>query len=363
MPVTVVVGGQFGGEGKGKTVAHLSRNRQYDAVVRCGGPNSGHTVTINKEQVVLRQVPAGVVNPQTSLFLAAGCILDLNILSEEIEHFHLTPGRLRIDKNALILSPEYIEEEKQRQFDKNFGSTCTGTGIGVLNRILRGKGVKLARDIPSLKSYLSEVGNEIQTLHCQGRNIIVEGTQGYGLSLYHSPYYPFATSRDTIASSFLSEVGISPRIVSEIIMVLRTFPIRVGGNSGPLPNEISWKDIQEESNYPYFVQECTTVTKRLRRVARFDLELVKKANNANLPTQLAVMGLDYLDFENYNVRSFDQLTDKAVDFLSMLRRELRTKITLVGTGPTDNNIIDRIGSTEYEQQRGREREIKSAEMC
>ncbi len=85
MPVTVVVGGQFGGEGKGKTVAHLCRKYCFNAVVRCGGPNSGHTITIDNKQIVLRQIPAGVVNPSVKLYLAAGCILDLQVLSQEIE--------------------------------------------------------------------------------------------------------------------------------------------------------------------------------------------------------------------------------------------------------------------------------------
>ena len=79
MPIIVVVGGQFGGEGKGKITAHMCHNYSIDAVVRCGGPNSGHTVTINDKQTILRQVPAGVVNPYTKLFLAAGCLIDPDV--------------------------------------------------------------------------------------------------------------------------------------------------------------------------------------------------------------------------------------------------------------------------------------------
>jgi adenylosuccinate synthase len=355
MPITVVVGGQYGGEGKGKTVAHLCRNRGFDVAVRCGGPNSGHTITLNGRQVVLRQVPAGVVNPRTKLLLAAGCLLDQDVLFKEIELFSLNPNRLKIDRNAVIIKKDYAQKEKEAQLDNEIGSTCTGTGFAVSKRALRKKDVKLAKDTPSLKPYLTEVSKEIMSCHISGKRIVVEGTQGFGLSVYHSPYYPYATSRDTTASGFLSEAGISPLAVSDIIMVLRTFPIRVGGKSGPLPQEITWKVIQFESRYPYEPKEFTTVTKKLRRVARFDVEIVKTAAVANMPTQIALMGVDYLDYKNKGVTSFDQLTAKTKEFVFWLEREIEAPMTLIGSGPTDSELVDRLEECEYEQKRDGER--------
>src|SRR3990172_8768458 len=99
MPVTVVVGGQFGGEGKGKMTAHLCREHHFDVAVRCGGPNSGHTVTLAGQQAILRQVPAGVVSASARLMLSAGCLIDLDVLFAETEMLGLTPERLRIDRN------------------------------------------------------------------------------------------------------------------------------------------------------------------------------------------------------------------------------------------------------------------------
>ena len=80
-----------------------------------------------------------------------------------------------------------------------------------------------------------------------GERLVLEGTQGFGLSLVHSSYYPFVTSRDTTAAAFVSEAGFSPLDVDEIVLVIRAFPIRVGGNSGPLPNEIDWHTLSTES--------------------------------------------------------------------------------------------------------------------
>ncbi len=343
MSIAVVVGGQFGSEGKGKTTAYLCRERGYDVAVRCGGPNSGHTVTIDNNPVVLRQIPAGVVNPRTKLYLAAGCLLDLDILLEEIRSFNLTPDRLGIDYNAAIISTEYPKEEKENGLCSRIGSTCSGTGIAVAKRALRADDLRLAKDTPELKPFLTSVSDKIMDYYLNDKKIVIEGTQGFGLSVYHSPYYPYATSRDTTASAFLSEVGISPLVVTDIIMVIRTFPIRVGGNSGNLPKAIDWETVQKESGYPYKIQEFTSATKRLRRVARFDLEIVKKAVSVNRPTNIALMGVDYLDYKNKGAKYYNQLAQKTKEFILWLEQELAAKISFIGTGPSDYELIDRGG--------------------
>jgi len=341
MTIAVVVGGQFGGEGKGKMTAHLCREYGFEVAVRCGGPNSGHTITLDNKQVVLRQIPAGVVNPSTKLLLAAGCLIDVNVLLDEINSFDLTPDRLKIDGNAAIIDSKYVQEEENNGLKARIGSTCTGTGIAVAKRALRDKDLRLAKDVPELRPYLTNISKEVMTSYLRGEKIVIEGTQGFGLSLYHSPYYPYTTSRDTTASGFLSEVGISPLAVSDVIMVIRTFPIRVEGNSGPLPKEIDWGTIQKESGYPYEIQEFTSVTKRMRRVGRFDIEIVKKAVIANMPTHVALMGVDYVNYENNGVRYYNKLTQETKNFICWLEQELEFKTSFIGTGQSDYELIDR----------------------
>ena len=341
MTIAVVIGGQFGSEGKGKVTAHLCHNHDYNVAVRCGGPNSGHTITIDGEQIVLRQIPAGIVNPSANLYLAAGCLIDLNVLLEEIDYFNLKPKNLAIDRNSAIIDNNYDKEEVRMNLHGRIGSTCTGTGIAVARRALRTEDFKLAKDIPELKPYIVSVSEKVMEHYKNGKKIVIEGTQGFGLSVYHSPYYPYATSRDTTAAGFLSEVGISPLIVSDIIMVIRTFPIRVGGNSGPLPNEIDWETIQLESNYPYKIQEFTSVTKRVRRVARFGIKIVKKAVSLNKPTEIALMGTDYLDYRNKGVETFEDLTQETKSFIYFLEEQLGIKINFIGIGPMDEEFIDR----------------------
>lgn len=337
--ITVVVGGQFGGEGKGKITSHLCRNHNFDIAVRCGGPNSGHTCTIDGEQTVLRQVPVGVVNPNTKLFLAAGSLINPDVLKNEIEQFHLTPDRLKIDRNAALITPDCIEMEKKLLLRDHLGSTQSGVGAAVSKRALRSPPIDLVNNNPELKKFTCDVSEEVMKGYKKQKKIVIEGTQGFGLSLYHSPFYPNTTSRDTTASAFLSEVGLSPLCVSEIIMVVRTFPIRVAGKSGPL-DEISWDVIEQESGYPHKIFENTTVTNMLRRVGRFDINLVKKAFNANYNAKIALMGVDYLDYRDKSKKGWDELTATTKSFILMVVKNLGDNITYIGTGPSDFDLID-----------------------
>ena len=176
-----------------------------------------------------------------------------------------------------------------------------------------------------------------------GRSVVVEGTQGFGLSLYHAEEWPYRTSRDTTAHSFLSEVGVGVRDF-EVIMAVRTYPIRVAGNSGPLPDEVTWEDVQRDSGYPYSIEEFTTTTNRLRRVARFDWKVVNQAVAANAPTQLALHGADYLDYANFRVTEWASLTTSARQFVAGLESKTGVPVAFVGTGPTNEHIIDRRAS-------------------
>jgi adenylosuccinate synthase len=341
MSVIVVVGAQYGGEGKGKIVSYLSTRDDADYVVRCGGPNSGHTVHYNDQIFKLRLLPAGFVNPRSRLLLAAGSIVNLRILEEEIKLSNIDRNRVGIDYNSVMVTDADALSESELGLRSKIGSTLSGTGVAVANRALRNGSAILAKDVPEAKAYLTDVAAEINAAIDKGETCIIEGTQGFGLSLYHTECYPFATSRDTTASAFLSEVGVSPVKVTSIIMAVRTFPIRVEGNSGPLKNEISWEDVRRLSGYPYEIHEFTTVTGRLRRIAKFSLDLVKRATVVNRPTEIALHGADYIDFTNKGAKEYEDLTEHAINFISSLEDELQVPVTFIGTGPAETEIIDR----------------------
>ena len=340
MPVTVVVGGQFGSEGKGKICAHLAVADDVDYMVRCGGPNSGHTVYVGGVRYQLRQVPSGFMNPQTRLLIAPGALIDPDVFTREIEICGLGPERIGVDKNAGVIEVADAQNERSLDLSGRLGSTGTGVGSAVSRRVLRDPHFRLAQDHPALAPFVTSVQDELSAAVRRNRSIVVEGTQGYGLSLYHADEWPYRTSRDTTAHSFLGEVGLGVRDY-EVVLAIRSYPIRVAGNSGPLPNEITWDDVRRDSGYPHAIAEFTTTTNRLRRVARFDWSVVDAAVSANAPTQIALHGADYIDYANYAALNWSQLTDTARQFVNGLEARIGAPVSFVGTGPTNEDLIDR----------------------
>ncbi len=165
------------------------------------------------------------------------------------------------------------------------------------------------------------------------KKVLVEGTQGFGLSLYHSGLYPKTTSRDTSAAGCISECGISPRLVSEIVLVLRTFPIRVAGQqAGPMFEETDWETIQRESGSSRPLAEYTTVTRKLRRVGRFDFRLARQAAAVNRPTAIAMNFLDYISAENRTAENFEDLTGPTQRMIAEVQSELGAPVAYGGVG-------------------------------
>jgi adenylosuccinate synthase len=281
MPATIVVGGQYGSEGKGKVVALLANRSKSPWLVRCGGPNSGHTVTIDGNDLILRQVPCCSQPHEATFCISAGCAIDETVLLRELDMLNIDRQRIIVDPRAVIVTE--ADREAERLGLKDIASTCSGTGAASVRRMSRRSDVYLARtsDAISSRCRVETVAPLLHNVLDSGGDVIVEGTQGFALSLLHGPHYPFVTSRDTTAAGFAMEVGLSPRLINDIVLVVRTFPIRVGGSSGPFAREISWEQIASYSGAPTVFPEYTSVTKRLRRVAEFDIEAVKLACQYN----------------------------------------------------------------------------------
>ncbi len=295
MPVTVIVGGQFGSEGKGKVAHFFAKEMGASVAIRVGGPNSGHTVISENGPIIFKQLPTAAILPDVHCVLPAGSYLSPAILFEEMQLANLAPTRLTIDPNAVVITNDNLTEERNSKLGTAIGSTQSGTGAAVSARINRLENVKLARDDESLKPFIKSVTPFLRERLNKNERIIIEGTQGFGLSVLHARDYPFATSRDTTAAGFVAEAGLSPLDVDDIILVIRAFPIRVAGNSGPLPKEFSWEELTSESGSESPIIEYTSVTKNKRRVARFDPEIVRQAILYNKPTRIVLNHLDYID--------------------------------------------------------------------
>ncbi len=182
MPVTIVIGGQYGSEGKGKVVALLGNSANSPWLVRCGGPNSGHSVTIAGQTVVLRQVPS-CANPSEATFcLSAGCVVDEEILLRELDLLGIPQDRIIVDPRTVIVTQEDRDAEQRSLED--IASTCSGTGAALVRRMSRGAGTKLGGESLALRSRcrIEVVTPLLHNALERNRDVIVEGTQGFGLS-------------------------------------------------------------------------------------------------------------------------------------------------------------------------------------
>jgi adenylosuccinate synthase len=332
MPVTVVVGGQFGSEGKGKVSHLIARDTGASVSIRVGGPNSGHTVvTPEGNAVILRQLPTASILPEVTCVLGAGSYVNPEQLLAELEWTGLTPDRLLIDPRAVVVTQADELREKESPLQRNIGSTQSGTGSAVLSRIARTGEVTFAESEPRLKGFVRPVVTFLRDRLKGGQRVLVEGTQGFGLSVLHSKYYPYVTSRDTTAAGFVSEAGLSPLDVDDVVVVLRAFPIRVSGNSGPLPDEITWDEVTAEAGSNSPIIEHTSVTKKVRRVARFHPEVVLQAIMVNRPTRVVLNHVDHVDA---SCRGADALSPKASGFVDRVELLIEHPIAYVGVGPS-----------------------------
>jgi len=328
MPCTVVVGGFFGDEGKGKIVSYLALKDEVDACARTGSVNAGHTVIWNGVKYGLRMVPSAFVYKNCKLYIAPGANVNVDIFLKEVEETNVK-GRIWIDKHSSIIEAKHIELDKAT--GGRIGTTGQGVGPAIMDRV--GRVAKLAEEVEELKEYLADVPLELNRILDENGKVILEGTQGTFLSLIHGTY-PYVTSRDTTASAICSEAGIGPKKVDEVLLVFKAFVTRVG--KGPLEGEID----REEALKRGWLEKAT-VTGRERRAAPFNFNLASRAIMLNTPTQLAITKLDILYPECTGVRSFGELSLEARRFIREIEEKLKVPVTLIGTGPNVEDVIDR----------------------
>lgn len=342
--VDVLVGAQYGSEGKGQVAAHLAS--EYDVLVRVGGPNAGHTVYAVPEPYKYRHLPSGTRHNDTAqIVLGPGAVIDVPLLLTEIAKHEVSVDRLAIDPDAMLI------EEADKKFETKhlrnaIASTASGVGAATSRKVLRSAArpaVRRAQDSARLTAYVRDTREIVDDAFCNSKRILLEGTQGTGLSIHHGSY-PWVTSRDTTVSGCLAEAGISPTRVRKVIMVCRTYPIRVGGNSGPMRKKLSWAEISRRSGISVAAlrkAERTTNTNTLRQPGEFEWGLLRTAAELNSPTDIALTFSDYIDIKNRDARRFDQLTQPTIMFIEEIERVAMAPVSLISTHFGRRSIIDR----------------------
>lgn len=337
MPGIIVIGSQWGDEGKGKVVDVFSS--QSDYVVRYqGGANAGHTLVVDGKKTVLHLVPSGVLHPNTVCVIGAGVVLDVEKLSEEIKALQEN-GLLRDPKQLLISDSATVLLSYHRKLDQareeaagleKIGTTGKGIGPAYEDRASR-KAIlfgdlfnaqtlraKLAASLKE-KNFLlekmykqkpedaevvfaaaSQAAEKLAPFRCrdtslvvykalkQNKKILFEGAQGTLLDLLHGTY-PFVTSSSTLAGSACIGTGVGPGVIDKVIGITKAYTTRVG--SGPFPTELA-NDIGERLRS--VGQEFGATTGRSRRCGWLDLVALRYALRINGITNLALMKLDVL---------------------------------------------------------------------
>ena len=364
----VVIGTQWGDEGKGKIVDWLTD--QADAVVRFqGGHNAGHTLVIgqgnNQKEFKLNLVPSGIIRENTQCFIGNGVVLDINHLKNEIKMLEQdgisVSDRLFISPGCPLILDCHIKldqaREQKRAKDKKIGTTGKGIGPAYEDKVSR-RALKVYDlfDIETLKEkladlltyhnfvltnylntdpinfddqwnslllqadfikpYICDVSKKLHELNDLGKRILFEGAQGALLDIDHGTY-PYVTSSNCVSGQASSGSGVGPNMLNYILGITKAYTTRVGG--GPFPSELN---IDDEKSPGYQMshkgKEFGTVTQRKRRCGWFDAAALKRSAMINGLSGLCITKLDVLDgIDKLYICTGYQIDDKKFDLLPL----------------------------------------------
>jgi adenylosuccinate synthase len=321
---------QYGSSGKGFVTSLLSFHPKVKMVIRTGAPQAGHTAVVCGNRYVGRSIPIGRVNKNVLLLYGPGGVVSLETLKSELNDTpYSVVNRFFIHENAVIVTETDKEKEKE---SITTGSTFEGIGQARSRRAIRkATTIKLLLEIDGgnynwLKQFVIDDNEYFNLIESVDGVILLEGHQGFGLSNWFGQY-PYVTSVDTTVMANMSEAGLNPFMLQKVYGVMRTYEIRIAGNSGPLKRELKWDDIPTHPD-----PEFTTVTKKVRRIANVDWNLVKKAVMVNGVTDICITHADYFE-NNQEIHNF------AMSVLAHTRR-YDPKISLINRNSDISKIVE-----------------------
>lgn len=334
MPAVIIVGSQWGDEGKGKFVDYFAKNT--DAVVRFqGGANAGHTLIVNGKKIVLHLIPSGILHDKTQCFIGSGVVIDVFELQQEMEMvktagYSISPDRFKIAGQSTLVLPFHKELDAARESKYKIGTTKRGIGPAYEDRASRR--ALLFQDLfsPKLKERLQLLAEEknslfehlykipkinvdelytklmtaaeyfkpylmdnmsdvLNTWAKQNKNLLFEGAQGTLLDIMHGSY-PFVTSSSTISTSACLSTGLAPQNVTKVVGIAKAYCTRVG--EGPFPTELI-NEVGEKLRAEG--AEFGATTGRPRRCGWLDLVALKYSVRVNGITSIVLTKLDVLN--------------------------------------------------------------------
>lgn len=354
MKADLIVGIQWGDEGKGKIVDLLAQ--KYDVVARYqGGHNAGHTIVVDGKKIALHLIPSGILNPKAINIIGNGVVVCPEALIKEMKQFDDLEGRLFVSESAHMIMSFHIliDQAKEKLRGKNaIGTTGRGIGPTYSDKISRvgfrmGELLNPEKLVARVESYFEQFGKMFDALEIkkptkeeitaevdsyvsvltpfianttqmvwnymdEGKKVLLEGAQGTMLDIDHGTF-PYVTSSSTISAGACTGLGLNPKDIGNITGIVKAYCTRVG--NGPFPTEDFGDDGQKLRDQGH---EYGTTTGRPRRCGWFDAVAVKYASRINGCDQLSIMKLDVLDgFDEIKVCVGYEVDGKEVDYVPM----------------------------------------------
>jgi adenylosuccinate synthase len=371
----IVVGLQWGDEGKGKITDALSDDYQW--IVRYqGGSNAGHTVYIDGKKFVTHSIPTGILNPNCKVVITHGCVVNIPEIIKEVklleENGISFKDRFYLSENAHIITPEHLRQDKSNQI--RFGSTGKGIGPAYRDKIYR-TGLRIKdypQGIDEDKIIVTDTRKLLRDAIYKGDRVLFEGAQAVMLDIEMGTY-PHVTSSPCIASYAPAGSGLPLSFfkLSNVIGVAKAYATRVG--TGPFPSKIENKRIAKHIQFTG--KEYGATTGRLRKVGWLDIPQLKYACEVNGVSSIALTKLDIFSKADYNIKiaveykingrwtmeycdepedvrymefsswpeitgtDWDGLPDNLKKYVDFVEDCINVDISMLGTGPNRNQLL------------------------
>jgi len=410
MPITILIGAQWGDEGKGRAVDWLASSA--DIVARyAGGDNAGHTVALGKDIYKLHLVPSGILHEDVVSIMGNGMVINpVNLLREiqslKKQGLYISPDRLVISSRAHIITPAHIELDKARERalgDEKIGTTLRGIGPAYLDKTNRA-GIRTgdmlldievfaerlslavaatnaelqqggldpldaAEAVESyleaadyLRPYIKDVSIYLHQALKAGKRVVCEGAQGTMLDIDHGSY-PFVTSSSPTAGGALTGLGVGPLFVERVIGVAKAFSTRVGG--GPMPTELNGEIADRlRGTGANFWDEFGTTTGRPRRCGWLDVVMLRYAASVNGLSELLLTKMDILSgFDELKLAVAYQIDGKRHEYPPVTNEQLERAVPVYETLPGWRDDITGCRALEELPAAARNYVERVAELC
>lgn len=366
MIVDIVVGLQWGDEGKGKVTDYLSDFYKY--VVRYqGGSNAGHTVYVDGQKYVTHYLPVGVLRPECNAVITHGCVINPEELEKEIRELEELgidfTHRLFVSKDATVITRQHLIQDEENK--KRWGSTGKGIGPAYRDkydrRAMRLGDVVSETNYPSLLPYLTDTRQLLYDAAQLGYTILLEGAQATMLDVDFGTY-PYVTSAPCSANYAPQGTGLPLQFFGDACVtgIVKAYTTRIG--TGPFPTEIEG---EVGDRLREFGQEYGATTGRPRRIGWLDIEQLRYTCEINGVTNLAITKLDVLSCLNYiyvkdgdddvyrgweefpswkltgDEKDWNDLPQELIDYVEYIQDSVGVPVSMVGVGPNRDQLIER----------------------